>query len=367
MRKFGVIVVIIASLIVACSIETNKKSQIPGKVKSMVVEFGEITVKMEETGEIEPIREVELKPMVSGKIVKFYVEEGDFLQKGDLLADIEPDYTEAEKISGINSGLTLAEIRLTDAEKDLSDLEDLYEKKFISEKQLRDSQNELKRAKINFQEALKQHELVKELQTKDNVSKMISSASGTVIEQRMEEGEMVTSSSGNYSGGTVIFVLADLSRMVVKSRINEVDIGKVKKNQSVNIQVDAFPYKKYRGKITRIASKATNYNNVKVFSIEIEILNVDEDLRPGMTANITIIGEKRSDIVVVPIRTIFSDDDGQDIVYKVKNDTIANSVVVKTGINNFQKVEIIEGLAVGDTISFKEPIRVMPDMDINFN
>jgi len=365
MKQTGIIVLLAALILGACSVETGKGDKSPGKVKSMIVESGEITVKMEETGEIEPIREIELKPKVSGKIVKFYVDEGDYIEDGDLIADIEPDYNEAEKLSAVKSNLTLAQIRLTDAQKDLADAEELATKNYISDKQLRDARNELERATINHQDALNQNDLVKEIESKDNVSKMYASASGTIIERKVEEGEMVISSSGNYSGGTVIFNLADLSRMVVKSRINEVDIGKVHKKQKVKIQVDAFPYQKYNGNITRIAPKATSYNNVKVFQIEIEIIDVDEKLRPGMTANITIIGEKRADIVTIPIRAIFSDEDGQDIIYKVVNDTISNSVVVKTGINDFQKVEIIEGLAVGDTISFSEPRKEIPKVDFN--
>lgn len=365
MKKTGIIVLLAALILGACSVKTAKGDKSSGEVKSMVVEAGEITVKMEETGEIEPIREIELKPKVSGKIVKFYVDEGDYIKDGDLIADIEPDYNEAEKLSAVKSNLTLAEIRLTDAQKDLEDAEELFRKSYISEKKLRDARNELERATINHQDALNQNDLVKEIESKDNVSKMYASANGTIIERKVEEGEMVISSSGNYSGGTVIFNLADLSRMVVKSRINEVDIGKVHKQQKVNIQVDAFPYQKYNGNITRIASKAISYNNVKVFPIEIEIIDVDEKLRPGMTANITIIGEKRADIVTIPIRAIFSDEDGQDIIYKVQNDTISKSVVVKTGINDFQQVEIIEGLAVGDTISFSEPRKEIPKVDFN--
>jgi HlyD family secretion protein len=134
-----------------------------------------------------------------------------------------------------------------------------------------------------------------------------------------------------------------------------VDISKIEKEMKVKIQVDAYPYEEYSGSISKIAAMAITHNNVKVFPVEIEINNVDEKLKPGMTANITIIGEERKDIIVVPIRCIFSDEEGQDIVYKVVNDTIGENIPIKTGINNFQQVEIIEGLAIGDSISFTEP------------
>jgi len=323
--------------------------------KPHVVKTGEITIKLEETGEIRPIKEIEIKSKVSGKITLFYVEEGDYIKLGDVIADIEPDYNQAETIARVKSNLKLAEIRLENAAEDLQEKQELFEKKFISADALDNSEDALQEAGINYKSALQQYELIKEIETEDNVSKLIASASGTIIQKTVEEGEMVVSSANSFSAGTVIIKLADLTRMVVNSHINEVDISKIKKNQKVEVKVDAYPYDSYSGRITKIATMAIAYNNVKVFPIEIEIDRVDKKLKPGMTANITIIGEKKSDIVVLPIRAIFSDEEGQDIVWLVKNDTISKSVAIKTGINNFQEVEIIEGLSEGDSISFIEP------------
>lgn len=344
----------------------NSKGKKNEKVKSYVVKKGEITVKLEETGEIQPIKEIEIKSKISGKITNFFVEEGDFVNKGDVIAEIEPDYNQAEMITRVKSTLELSEIRLRNAEQDLFDKQKLFEQNFISAKELESYQDALKEARINHKSALQQYDLIKEIETEDNISRIVSTADGTVIQKTVEEGEMVVANTGSYTAGTVIVVLADLDRMIVKSRINEVDISKVNKNQKVEIKLDAYPYEKYDGVLSKIAAKAISYNNVKVFPVEIEIINVDEKLKPGMTANITIIGEQKKDILVVPIRTLFSNDDNQDIVYKVKNDTIANSVIVKTGINNFQQVEIIEGLSEGDSISFTEPVRDEKDFKFDF-
>ncbi|MCF7793641.1 MAG: efflux RND transporter periplasmic adaptor subunit [Candidatus Cloacimonetes bacterium] len=367
MKKIFLIIIVVLTIF-GCgkvAVQKDAKSQ-AGSVKSYVVEKGEITVKLEETGEIQPIKEIEIKSKISGKITKFFVEEGDFVNKGDIIAEIEPDYNQAEMITRVKSTLELSELRLRNAEKDLQDKQKLFDQNFISSQELDSYKDVVAEARINYKSAIQQYDIIKEIETEDNVSKIISTASGTVIQKSVEEGEMVVSNTGSYTAGTVIVVLADLERMVVNSRINEVDISKVSKNQKVEIQVDAYPYEKYQGEITKIAAMAISYNNVKVFPVEIEILNVDERLRPGMTANITIIGEQRKDILVVPIRTIFSSDDNQDIVYKVQNDTIANSVVVKTGINNFQQVEIIEGLAEGDSISYSEPVKDEKDFEFNF-
>ena len=358
MKKFFIIlfsvIIVIVLLVTVFSKKKKNFPHNPKKVKYYVVKKGAITVKLEETGEIQPIKEIKIKSKVSGKILKFYVEEGDFIKQGDLIADIEPDYNQAKVISQVKSNLELAEIRLKNAQRDRDDKLKLYQNNFISENDYISYEDALTEAKIKHKSALQQYELVKEIETENNVTKLVSTASGTVIQKQVEEGEMVVASTNSFSEGTVILKLADLNRMIVKSKINEVDISKIRKNQNVQIEVDAYPYEKYRGNITRIAAMAVSNNNIQVFPIEIEIENVDKKLKPGMTANITIIGEKKKDILVVPIRTIFSDEEGQDIVYKVSNDTISTSVPVKTGINNFQQVEIIEGLAEGDSISYSE-------------
>jgi len=364
-RKFFLAAMIVMLVITSCSVKKSKGKG-TDKLKTMIVETSEITVKLEETGIIEPIKEIDIKSKISGKIIEFYVEEGDFVYKDQLIATIEPDYNQAETISRIKNNLELASIRLKNAERDFEDQQELFENKYISANELSDHEDAFAEARINYNAALQQYELIREIDTEGNVSRIISTASGTVIQKLVEEGEMVVASTNSFSEGTVIIKLADLERMIVNSHINEVDISKIKKNQKVDIQVDAYPYELYTGVIYKIAAMAIDYNNIKVFPIEIEVDEVDSKLKPGMTANVTIIGEKKSDIVTVPIRAIFSNDDGEDIVYKVTNDTLSTEMVVKTGINNFQQVEIIEGVAVGDTISLTEPKDNSPEIDFQF-
>jgi len=364
-RRLLLMIIILSLTFFSCSVKTGK-AKADAEIKKMVVETGEITVKLEETGIIEPIKEIDIKSKVSGKILEFFVEEGDFVEKGQLIAKVEPDYNQAETISRIKNNLELAELTLSNAERDFADQQKLFEKEYISANVLDDQEDRLIRARIDYNAALQQYELIKEIDTEGNVSNINSTVSGTVIQKLVEEGEMVVASTSSFSEGTVILKLADLKRMIVNSRINEVDISKIKKNQRVNIQVDAYPYEKYSGVIYKIAAMAVDYNNIKVFPIEIEIDNVDNKLKPGMTANITIIGEKKSDIVVVPIRAIFSNEEGQDIVYRVSQDTLITEELVKTGINNFQQVEILDGIAAGDTISLTEKIKPVK-IDFQFN
>ena len=360
MKKFWWIIVIVILVALYLGFGRKAKTKKEGfapKIGKTMVEKGEITIKLEETGEILPVRDIEQKSKVSGKIVKLYFDEGDYIKINDVIADIEPDYNQTYEITQKTRGLRNSEINLANAQRDWDNKRALFDLEYISDTELDDYADALEKARIDYETNLLQYESIKEIETKNNVSQVFATASGTVLRKEVEEGEMVISNTGNYSAGTILCIVADLEEMIVSSHINEVDIGKIAEGMGVKIQVDAYPYEAYSGAITSIAPMAQVINNVKVFPVEINIDNVDEKLRPGMTANITIIGEKRSEILIVPIRAIFSDQMGNDIIYKVENDTISGSTQVKTGINDFQTVEIISGVAEGDTISLTEPPR----------
>ena len=357
MKRFLVILGIIIAVVVVISLATRgkKSSNQQQTVRSVEVKRGSISVLLEETGEIQPIREIDIKSRISGKVLQFFADEGDFVKNGDLIAEIEPDFNQASQIANIRNNLHLTRIRMDNAQKDYERKQVLFERQFIARDEVDRALDELETANINYQSALQQFELIREIDTDGNVSRIFSTASGTVIQKMVEEGEMVISSTSSFSDGTVIVKLADLNQMVVNSYINEVDIAKVYTTQSARIQVDAFPYENFTGEVSKIGTMAITRNNVKVFPIEIRIKERETPLMPGMTANVTIYGETKDDIIVIPIRAIFSDEEGQDIVYKVENDTISTRVMIKTGINDFQQVEIIEGLSEGEKISLVEP------------
>jgi len=359
-KKWIIILIIIVTLVSGIVfLNKNKKPVVKKTIETIEAELGEISIKIEETGEIQPIKEIAIKSKISGKIIKLYVQENDYVKIGDLIAEIEPDYNQARTISSVKNELKIAEIRLRNAEKSLNDSKSLFEKNFISKQEFDDVNDELEKAKLDYNITLDQYNLMKEIDTSNNISKVYATASGTVIERNVEEGEMVVSSTSSYNEGTVLLKVADITQMLVNTTINEVDIAKIRMNQVCDIRIDAFPYDSYSGYISKIAAKASTDNNVKVFPIEIIIERKDQRLKPGLSANVTIFGEKRTNIVTVPIRAIFSDESGNDIIYYATKDSIKNSQPVKLGINDLQKVEIIEGLKAGQRISLQEPIKAV--------
>jgi multidrug efflux pump subunit AcrA (membrane-fusion protein) len=150
------------------------------------------------------------------------------------------------------------------------------------------------------------------------VVNITSPMDGIIIERPVELGETVTG-SGSFNAGTVISTVADLSTMLVKAGINEVDIGKVFKDQEVRITLDAFPRILFTGSICRIAPAARLDEQVRVFDVEIALDSLGKELRTGMTANIEIRGETRSKVLTVPVESVFIRGD-EELVY-VKRET----------------------------------------------
>lgn len=364
-----VIVIIVIALSRCGKSAMNKalQSQLP---QTHTVARGNIESRIEITGEVMPKTVVSIKSKVSGKIVKFYVSENDYVRQGQIIADIEPDYNQANTLFNTKAMLQRAEISLANARKDLADKETLLAKNYISQDSYDAAENALKNAIIEHTQASSQYEMIRELDVPGKVTHVFATASGTVIERKINEGEMVQSSMNSYGEGTVVIKIAELSHMIVKSNINEVDISKFSLGQEAKIKLDALPYDDFEGRIVKIAPMASLENNAKVFPVEISINSTGERAKPGMTATVSILGESRSDVLIIPIRAVFTNDNNEDIVYLIppaSKSSAANQkkkaaqpdikpipTVVKLGANDMQLVEVISGLKEGDKISLSE-------------
>jgi len=389
-KKWLIIIIIIIVLLVLVSVMKNcsrKKSAAADPAQqedSYKVERGKIVSTIEITGEIQPHVTVQIKSKVSGKVVKFYADESDYVKTGQIIADIEPDYTQASTLASVRTRLKTSEIRLKNAQKDLSDKQQMVIQKYISQKEADLAQDELESAQLEYQQALQQYELIKELDTGSKVTHVYATASGTVIQRAIQEGEMITSSNSAYGEGSVIMKVADLKKMIVKANINEVDIAKFKLGQIAAVKVDALPYEEFSGTITKIAPMATTVNNAIVFPVEISLDNAGTLLKPGMTGNVSISGETKDNVLIIPIRAVYTDDKNQDIVYVYKTGSPPDSVKketakkttaktapqtvatpVKLGSNDLQMVEVLEGLKEGDKISLTEQAKTNNNMRFN--
>lgn len=359
------VVVLILGLVFGlsrCKAKMEDMAQnLPLQPDSHSVSYGNIEVRIDITGELMPETIVSQKSRVSGKVVKLYVDENDKVKMGDILADIEPDYNQANTLFNTKASLERAELTLSKAQKDLQDKDLLFEKSYISLEEHTRAVDTLREAEIQYAQAYRQYEMIRDLDVPGKVVHMYATASGTVIKRNINEGEMVISSINSFGEGTVVMEIADLNKMIVKSNINEVDIAKFHLGQEGEISLDAFPYERFKGKISKIAPKAITVNNAKVFPVQISINASGEKARPGMTAAISLEGESRRNVLIIPIAAVFADDQNQDVVYLKPADKGEGKkeepvpTPVRLGANDFQMVEVIEGLKEGDVVLLSEP------------
>src|SRR5215468_8383986 len=143
---------------------------------------------------------------------------------------------------------------------------------------------------------------------------------GTVLTKNVEIGESITSGVSSFNAGTVLFTVADVSKMIVKAGVNEVDIGKVHVGMPVKVTLDAYPKVAFAGRVDRIAPAVRLDDKVRVFDVEIRLDAQGRELRSGVTANIELIGEKKPHVLTVSVEAVFQRDEGEIVFVKKQID-----------------------------------------------
>jgi HlyD family secretion protein len=196
---------------------------------------------------------------------------------------------------------------------------------------------------------------------------------GVVLTKNVEIGESITSGVSSFNAGTVVFTVADVSKMIVKAGVNEVDIGKIKVGMPVKVTLDAYPKVKFQGRIDRIAPAVRIDDKVRVFDVEIRLDAQGRELRSGMTANIEVAGEQKAKVLTVPVESVFQRDDSEIVFVKKKWDPKAKPMTkeakadkdawkksferrtVVTGLADNSRVEILSGLKAGEEVALEDP------------
>jgi HlyD family secretion protein len=244
----------------------------------------DIIVKVTESGEVAPVTVVNVKSEMAGEVKRLFVEEGDSVRAGDRLALVQQESSQAQQIASARASVERAKIDLEDTERDLRRQQDLFERGFVARKDVEDAEQAVRLSQIQYELSEKQlwvalggtdeEDEPGALGTKafDTIT-VTAPISGVVISLDVEQGEMITSGTQAVgSGGTVLMAVADLSKMIVKANVNEVDVGKIKEGLQVQIGFDAIRGQVYTGVVKTIAPAGTLDGNIVVFPIEVEIV-----------------------------------------------------------------------------------------------
>ena len=389
-RKITIIsvIVLLVAIVGAVAVKANGKDkkipESPFKTGKAVV--ADIQVKVTEVGTVEPEVKVEVKSAISGKVVEIMHRDGDVVQRGEVLARVEPDLNQAQSLADTKNSLASTEIRFSEAKKNFEADDKLFMQGLLAPKQHRDVETEYLQARQDYEKAREKYALVEKSgipisQSAENFqgSNVVAPMSGVVLTKNIEIGESITSGVSSFNAGTVLFSVADTSRMIVKAGVNEVDIGKIHVSMPVRVTLDAYPKVLFKGKIDRIAPAVRIDEKVRVFDVEIRLDAQGRELRSGMTANIEVIGERKDKVLSVPVESVFKRDD-QEIVYvkkaidpkafaeesKKKGDDAKKAEkdawkkffdkrVIVTGLADNAHVEIVSGLKAGEEVALEDP------------
>jgi HlyD family secretion protein len=176
---------------------------------------------------------------------------------------------------------------------------------------------------------------------------------GVVSSLTTQVGAIIASGVTNVGGGTTIMTISDLSRVFILAAVDESQIGDVALGQSVDITLDAYPGRSFKGEVVRIATKGVSVNNVVTFEVKIEVLGDNKSLlKPEMTGNVQIVAAQRDDVLTIPMAAV-QRKDRQQVVTVVNADGTTQEVPVKVGLSDGEKYEVLEGLQEGQTIQYR--------------
>ena len=332
-------------------------------------------------GVLTPETEVKLSANSTTYITKISVKEGDVVKKGDFLMSLD-DEQQSAATEASRASLEAAKVQLEQREKQQERQSKLYEQGLISDQEMETTNSSYASALSSFNGA--QSRLI---QDEDALSKLrlIAPQDGTITFIDGEEGDLA---QGGMFSPTVLMKLSDLSKMEVYVNVNENDIADISINDTALIQVDAYQNKKFKGIVKEVAYAATTSSGgssqqVTNFQVKVQMLDVEDGMRPGMSATVDIITEERLGAIAIPIQALTtprpskkSDEKkpsmsvevssgGNDwsqmkrssgnkskstVVFVLKEDNTVEQRVVEAGIVGDRDYEILSGLEEGEKI-----------------
>ena len=266
---------------------------------------GNLELRAEATGTVEPVREVEVKSKASGEILRLYSDVGDQVERGALLAEIDPRDVR-NRFNQTEADLAVAQAQLEIARAQLDRQRQLLEAQVITQAEFENATLSFANAQASLVRAQTNHELA-DLQLAD-VS-IRAPMSGTIIQRNVEEGAVIQSASSNVSGGSVLFVMANLGDMQVRTLVDETDMGDLQAGLPASVSVEAFPDRSFEGVVQKIEPMATVEQNVTMFPVIVSIDNRSGLLKPGMNAEVEIFIDEAIDVVVVPNNAVVQTSD----------------------------------------------------------
>jgi RND family efflux transporter MFP subunit len=201
---------------------------------------------------------------------------------------------------------------------------------------------------------------------RDKLAKTVIRAphAGTLLLKDLTEGQVITGAAAQ-NGGTLLGEVADLSLLMVRTNINEIDVARIKLSDNARVRVDSMRSVAMTGTVKRIATSAleSNVDRTRVFPVDVILDEADERLRPGMSATVMFTLARVDDVVAAPLNAVFSTADSARYVFLRKGETF-EAHAVETGIADTRYVQIVSGLQVGDELARNRPLEYEGELPV---
>jgi HlyD family secretion protein len=291
--KWIVVLTAIVALVAAGIWYFNRDHSAAPEYQTSPVVRGELMQAVTASGALNPVVNVTVGCQVSGRISKLYVDFNSAVTNGQLIAELDPrTYLAAMEQATADLANSTANLELQQVEANRA--MELFTNKLISQ-----SDHDTTIATLHSAEAMVKIKTAALSNALANLGycKIYSPVDGTVISRSVDVGQTVAASMS----APVLFQIAnDLAKMQIDANVSEADIGSVEEGQSVSFTVDAYPERKFAGRVRQIRNAPTTVQNVVTYDVVIEVANPDLKLRPGMTANASLITAERSDVLKIP-------------------------------------------------------------------
>ena len=340
-------------------------------------------------GRIQPEMQVKVSSETSGEIIYLGVAEGDTVTKNQILIRIKPDIIETQLMQGraaLNASSKDIEIRQTEMnrlKKELTRIQELFKKNFASQQELDIAEASYKSSVAGYEASTsryKQSEAALQKVERDaDRTSIYAPISGIVTKLNVELGEKVVGTG--MMAGTELMIVSDLNTMNAEVSVDENDIILLSKQDSCDIEIDAFPERIFKGVVIEIGHSANlsglgSQDQVTNFKVKLRLLDIEPRLRPGMSCNSDIITETKKDVLAIPLQAVtvrdYSDDESENddesdnvqsnkkeennkkkhppqIVF-LDNKGSAKQIEIKTGISDKGFIEVTDGLSEKDVV-----------------
>ena len=334
------------------------------KYETQKAEYRTITQVVEASGTINPVNTFSVGSTVSGLVTGVYADYNSVVKKGQLLAIIDPR-TFQETVNQNYANLQSARANLRDmqsnADMDLKTLNryrNLYKRNFVPKSELDQAESNYisSRAKVASakDEIARAQSQYKNALINLSFTKIISPVDGVVISKKIEEGQPVAAS---FQAPEHFVIAQDLKKMQIEVNVSEADIGSVKEGQEAEFTLDGYPDTTFKGYVKQVRLSPTTVSNVVTYTVIVSVDNEDLKLKPGMTANVSIITARHKNVLCVPNFALKFTPNPNGKKFKEQGIWVLaghklQRITVKTGLSDDAYTEIVSGnIKEGDNIA----------------